>query len=192
MVEREIRVKNSDYSCNVSVDASGDKAKEAATLELTNCSAKVKEKEPLISGFERGQVINIGVFKVKTFPTVIDRTSFISFGGSKAASLAMRFNREGNMRNNDTLDVMHLEVDETERRKGLGEMLMNIIYAYALALEAEVLHMMVGGGRDTADFFISQGIPREDVNVNEKGNLATVKTRVSKIEYNEERIGFVT
>jgi len=189
MVDKRVKIKDSDYNCNVEIVRK--EPLESSILNLTGCPAVVEEKEQLLSGFERGQTITIEVFKTKTLPSVIDRTQFISFGGEKAASMVMKYKRSGNLVDQDTLEVFHLEVDESERGKGLGSLLMNIIYAYSLAFDAKKLSMTVGGGQDTIDFFISQGIQREDVMPSSNERLAIVDTEVSSVNYNSSKISVI-
>lgn len=186
MVDQTIKITNSDYSCNVLLSIADPP--EASDLELTGCNGSINREEQLITGFEKGQTLSIDVFKVDTLPSIIDRRKFITYGGSKAASVSMRYKREGNLYDESFLEVFHLEVDETERGKGLGSLMMNIIYAYTLAMEPNNLTLMVGGGEDTLGFFKAQGIPESDLSLSDSGNIARADTNMDRVDYDRSAI----
>lgn len=186
MVDQTVKIIDSDYGCNVLLSVADPP--EASDLELTGCNGSIEREEQLITGFEKGQTLGIDVFKVNTLPSVIDRPKFISYGGEKAASVAMRYKREGRLRDEALLEVFHLEVDQPERGKGLGTLMMNIIYAYTLAMEPHNLNMSVGGGQDTLDFFKAQGIPESDLTLSDSGNIARVDTNMDRVDYDRSAI----
>ena len=180
MVKYRVVCNGEMHDCRVIITGG---APETALLSYGDCTSEIQKKEPLVEGFEIGQIINIKFMDADLIDNAkLHNEAPVSRGGATMASMSFGMNKM-----DYDAYLLHFKVNDVFQQSGIGELMFLTFIAHCELGNADTISMTIGGGEDTKKFLTAVGIPEEDIEFTGR-NLTKTKTHLKDIDYNKDRV----